>query len=307
MTRVSGIRAGVVCVVALAAAVPAQAVQQVGDARDSVEVAHMLATIRVAAERYADVNAAIAAGYRLVGEDMPNMGEHWINPRIAMRGELDPALPAALTYLPDGDGRMLTGVAFIAPQMPGRALPPPPIRGASWHFHAETIDEEAAGDAPAERGADDRHDGRNSNGNHGDREREVLDPRMAMLHVWLFVDNPDGLLSPDNWSLPYVRLGLPVPESVRPDAARALSLVSGGVDYYAGIAGRLSRMDAAEQAVVRLHLETCRLEVDMLLADGDATTLTGVGRLAELWRAAWAGIARDLDARHQATVIRVAG
>jgi hypothetical protein len=58
-------------------------------------------------------------------------------------------------------------------------------------------------------------------------------PRIAVLHAWLWLDNPAGLFATDNWALPWHRLGIAAPPgSDRPSpAGHAAALASGGKDY----------------------------------------------------------------------------
>ena len=37
--------------------------------------------------------------------------------------------------------------------------------------------------------------------------------RLSMVHVWLPLANPDGLLVQNNWAIPYLRAGMEPPES----------------------------------------------------------------------------------------------
>ena len=55
---------------------------------------------------------------------------------------------------------------------------------------------------------------------------------VSVLHTWVWIDNPAGVLEPNNWALPYVRLGLSRPKNATPEADRALSLASMGADFF---------------------------------------------------------------------------
>ncbi|MGH7627661.1 MAG: hypothetical protein ACREOJ_20390 [Gemmatimonadaceae bacterium] len=50
-----------------------------------------------------------------------------------------------------------------------------------------------------------------------------------MLHAWLWLPNPAGMFASDNWALPFVRAGVPVPLADPSAAARErLKSVAGG-------------------------------------------------------------------------------
>ena len=56
-------------------------------------------------------------------------------------------------------------------------------------------------------------------------------PRLAILHAWVWAPNPDGVFVTDNWTLPFVRLGLVLPNADDRNASRAASLVT-DAEYY---------------------------------------------------------------------------
>lgn len=193
----------------LAAPVAAQHTHDHGHppaALDSAHVAFLEAAER-ALEAFADPADALAAGFRPLGPDMPNMGQHWVHPGRAVGRPFDPAEPSMLTYLPvDGEQR-LTGAAWTIPVGPDETPPDFPWPGA-WHAHAGRLMDEAFGLVP-----------------HGVHDADR--PRLAMLHAWTGTANPDGPFAADNWALPFVRAGVPVPHHVPPDAGRAVALAAG--------------------------------------------------------------------------------
>jgi hypothetical protein len=100
---------------------------------DDPDVAATLDEIRAATAQYRDVDAAIADGYELADECVPNMGYH-ANNGIAETADLEPTEPNLLVYAPDGDGELelvaveygttaedadLFGVEFDPPGDPG--------------------------------------------------------------------------------------------------------------------------------------------------------------------------------------------
>ncbi len=178
----------------------------------------LLDSARHATDPFRDRNSAIAAGYRRLGMDFPSMGEHWVSPRLVVEGKFEIARPAMLTYVVVNDHPVLTGLVYAIPLSPGE--PPPRAFGASaiWHEHNGTVDEESV--LPA----------------HHAAPAAALGTRLAILHAWIGVLNPGGTFSAENWALPFVRLGLAVPDRFPPGAARALSLLSGARAYFTDLA-----------------------------------------------------------------------
>ncbi len=224
-----------------------------------------IADVRAATLAYRSIGAAIAAGYRAMGPAMPNMGEHWVNPAIAVRRQIEPERPAVLTYLRVDGVPTLTGVAYIAPVPPGAPVPPAPAPGMGWHFHSGDLAAEAFGSMD--------HDGGEG-------------PRMAMAHAWIWQPNPAGLFAPDNWALPYLAAGLPVPEHPDPAAARAVSLLGGGTSFYSAAVRHAAGPGGYGQAVDGLLAEAAG-RVAALSSGPDDTE----SELAALWRALWRAVA----------------
>ena len=178
---------------------------------DSVQVA-FLADATHALAAFADPADALAAGFRPLGPDMPHMGQHWVHPGRAVGRAFDAAEPSMLTYLPVDGRQVLTGAAWTIPIRAGEAPPDFPWPGA-WHAHAGRLMDEAFGLVP-----------------HGVREADR--PRLAMLHAWTGIENPDGVFTADNWALPFARAGVPVPHHVTPEAGRAVALAAGYLPFY---------------------------------------------------------------------------
>lgn len=180
--------------------------------------AEFVSRVRAATARYQDQAAAIADGYRRVGPDFPSMGEHWISVPLIVGGTVDPDHPPILEYATLEGRPTLVGVAYtqlVRSGLPDAALP---ARPTDWHYHAGTVNEESFILGHAEAG-------------HGHAAPEG--PRIAVLHAWVWVENPAGLFATDNWALPYRRLGLPVPATAGPaPASLAMALAAGGEGYF---------------------------------------------------------------------------
>jgi hypothetical protein len=232
---------------------------------------------REATRRYHDRAAAIADGFRLLGPDFPAMGEHWVQPGRMVEGRLDVTRPQALSYAVIDGRPVLMGVIYAKPLLPGEALPAFPAPGLPWHDHGGAIDEESvllhhtpsAGEGAA-------------------------GVRLTMLHAWIWVDNPDGVFSADNWALPFIRVGLAVPERVPHDAARMLSLLSGGDRYFRMLVRALARPTPQEESAVGAHIADGRAWLAAWLPDATRDAALDAASLDELearWRALWQDIA----------------
>ncbi len=240
-------------------------------AQDSV-VAAFVEEARAATAKYRDLNTAIGAGYRLVGPDFPGMGEHWVHTRRVVQRTLSVARPAVLSYLRIEGEPVLTGVAYAQPVQQGEE-PPPFILPGLWHYHAGSIDEETLLLNPQSM-------------HHGS---DAL-PRLAMFHAWIWVDNPDGLFAQDNWALPFLRLGLPVPEAVPPQAGKALFLLTDGVVYYAQLVDVAGSPDEADRAAVEAVLVQYRARVQTRYAAMQAAGVVTEQDLEDLvacWHELW--------------------
>lgn len=221
-----------------------------------------VATARTGTAAYRDVDAARAAGYRPVGPDFPGMGQHWVHPALILRDTLDPSAPPILEYAAIAGRPTLVGVAYA--KLVRDATPPTglPVPATAWHFHQGTVEEESFLRS---------HAGLHVAAGH-DRE-----PRIAVLHAWIWLDNPDGLLATDNWALPYARLGYrpPAGAAVSQNAARALALASGegGRHYVEALLRAVGRPSPAEEQTLARLVDRHQAAARALLP-GDAHALT---------------------------------
>ncbi len=266
------------CLAAPCAAWAQSAMHHAHQAAAEAEIAEFLAHGRAATARYRDRSVAIADGYRLLGPDFPAMGEHWINPGLLLDGRFDAAQPAVLSYA-TFDGRpTLLGVAYAFPLGPGEA--PPPFPGHGWHDHVGSIDEESVLLNHIVSG-------------HGHQPGV----RVAMLHAWLWLENPAGVFESDNWALPFTRLGLEVPAAFPTGAAKALSLASGSDLYYLMLLRALAQPTTAEETAAQELLTRYRGLVEAWLsARPSPQSLLSAAELAEvstLWTELW----RQIDSR----------
>jgi hypothetical protein len=246
--------------------------QTPGSSGTSGDAEAFLEGARAAAERFHDRAEAIRRGYRRLGPDFPGMGEHWIHPGILVRGVLDPEAPGVLCFV-ERDGRAhLVGLAYAVPLGPHDDPPERPFGREVWHDHVGAVDEEVLLlDHPS------THEG----GAHGHR--------LAMVHVWMPLENPDGVLAQNNWALPWWRVGLEAPEAPSPEAARGVSLARSGRDYYAELLRRAAPLSLPEEAavdeVIRRHADRADRAVDAALAAGGRVDRPA--GFADIWTGFW--------------------
>ena len=154
-----------------------------------ISISPELARARAATARYAtDLDAAKAAGYRIITPMMPDMGYHFMNP--AVQG-FDIEKPPILVYERSGDGWQLGALEWVFPKKPDDAAastarptarsPPPATTttARSWRRRR------AVGLRPRRA----RRPVRASSS--GTRD-------LVTMHVWLWYPNPDGLFSSTN-------------------------------------------------------------------------------------------------------------
>ena len=241
----------------------------------AAQSADFIARARAGTAGYRDVEVARAAGFRPVGPDFPGMGRHWVHPALILRDTLDPAAPPILEYAEVAGRPTLVGVAY-AKLVRGGTLPPLlgvlPVPPAAWHFHQGTVEEESflrshAGVQHALPG----------------QERA---PRIAVLHAWIWLENPDGLLATDNWALPYARLGYRMPPGASRDAARALALAAGdgGRTYVEALLRAVGRPNAVEGQALALLVAKHQTAARAILP-GDPADAPPLEALAQCWSA----------------------
>jgi len=233
-------------------------------------LAGFVAQARAGTARYRDPEIARAAGYRPVGPDFPGMGRHWVHPALILRDSLEPAEPPILEYAEISGRLTLVGVAYARLLRDGPPPPELPVPVTAWHFHQGTVEEESFLRS------------------HANVAHVGPGPKIAVLHAWIWLDNPDGVLATDNWALPYMRLGYRAPMVAPRDAARALALA-------AGDAGR-AYVEALLRAVGRPSADEARLLNALVLrhqaaARGLLPATPGgpvpVVELAQCWSALW--------------------
>jgi hypothetical protein len=224
--------------------------------------------------KYRDQAEAILDGFRPIGGDFPAMGEHWIQVARVFDGRFDPASPEILSYARVDGEPVLLGVAYAVPLLTGESPPDWPVGADAWHDHYGSLGEETFSPVSHMR-------------------PPTGGPRIAMLHAWLWAENPDGLFAADNWAIPYLKLGLE-PDPVSVGAARALSLLSGGDAFFQGMIEESAPPDQAERDRFRDLLARTRTRAAQLVGTDSGSRLPAatVDQLARLW----AGLAKEIPA-----------
>lgn len=225
-----------------------------------------------AVARYADRRAAAADGYHRIGPDFPGMGEHWLHPATLLSGQVSAEQPTILIYATVAGAPALLGLGFVATTDAAHPTPDLPGWPNAWHEHSGLLSDES-GVAPG--------------------NSTVGDTHVWVLHVWTTLPNADGRFAPDNWALPFVRAGLAAPARVNADAARAVSLVSGGDRYIRDVlTDAVVRTTAnavpVDSVIVYATERIARVVRDMrAMHETDGPALTS---LATQWRALLRGL-----------------
>lgn len=233
-------------------------------------------TARAATEKYKDRLVAIADGYRKIGTDFPAMGEHWINIGLLFDGKFEAAHPEVLTYVTVSGKPQLLGVAYILPLLPGESPPDAPVAKEKWHDHFRTIEDET--ELP-------RHDHAMSMDND--------QPRMAMLHAWIWLENPNGAFAPDNWAVPWFRSGIKPPANSPDTAGKALSLAVGGTEYFSASISASVRLTRSEQEKIDAAFDRAHAAVETLRERAEVESLSAV------WARLWKEIDASVDPKNR--------
>ena len=153
----------------------------------SADVVAKLSVARLATAKYAmDLDRAKADGYVIITQMIPNMGYHFLNPKIE---GFDVTKPPILVYVRKGDAWQLVAIEWVWPKKPGAA----PLRGARYgsffaacHYKDGSFIEAATqtkcGKANAKTGA----------------EFNFWHPPLVTFHIWIWYPNPNGVFAEFN-------------------------------------------------------------------------------------------------------------
>lgn len=247
-----------------------------------------LEAVRAATARYRDHRNAQADGYRRFGREGALMGEHWYRPDLVRR-PLDLGRPSTLQYAVVGGERVLVGVAYTLYQRPGEPLPAGFAGDADrWHVHdVVRIARMLTEGRPVLRWASER---RIRAGKAGAGDGRT---RLAMVHAWVWLDNPQGVFAQEHTALPYLRAGLPASwaESGGADAAWGVALLDAATcGQETRRVEMLARPGRDVEREVRRACETAAEEVRRERAAG-----AGRERLNAVAARAWTGFVRARD------------
>jgi hypothetical protein len=222
-----------------------------------------------ATARFQDKATAIGEGYRQIGPDFPTLGQHWVNMSILFTGLFDPARPSVLAYADIGGKPTLVKVAYALPIGATETVPDFPWAAGAWQYLDGNV---AEAGLPS--------DGTSAGATAGGL-------RVAVLHAWIWLENPLGALAMHNWALPFRRLDLTSPSATNPAAAHALGLVTGGASYYRKVLLALGQPSATEVAEIDELIEDHRRKVDdwlSLHASSASLSANDVAPLAAIWQ-----------------------
>ena len=157
------------------------------------QLVEQLDTVRDATAKYTDIAVALEEGYLQTTEDVPNMGAHFIHPVRALDGLFNPAEPEILMYTGDQKtGWRLVGTSFVLPREQVGDDHPQAFIGQldNWHVHYSlcTGPNSISRSTTAEMCAE---------------ENGVWLPSYGwMIHAWVWEENPMGVFSMWNPSVP---------------------------------------------------------------------------------------------------------
>jgi hypothetical protein len=208
--------------------------------------------------RFADRGVAVADGYRRVGADFPGMGEHWVNVPMLLQNRIDPARPTLLTYADIAGRPTLLGIGFVIVTRGDTTPTSVPGWPTEWHEHSGLLSEESGAVIGTPRRDSPTH--------------------VWIMHVWTRLQNPAGQLTADNWSLPFVRVGVVAPSSVDADVGRAASLTTGGDEFLRDALTDAGLRTPANAGVVDSAISAAKVRASAkLLPNADA------GALRDVW------------------------
>jgi hypothetical protein len=147
-------------------------------------LASQLAAGRLATAKYAtDLARAKADGYGIITRDIPDMGWHFLNPKVA---GFDIRRPPILVYAKRASRWQLVAFEWVFPKKPAKVPLPGATYGsfgAACHFKDGTFVFTASQDRCA------------SSSPQTGAAFNFWHPDLVTLHVWLWYPNPSGLFS----------------------------------------------------------------------------------------------------------------
>ena len=169
-------------------------------------------------DRFKDSNVATAEGYvHYDGYDTFSMGEHWNNKEVYESGVCDRSRPSHLQYLVVEGKRTLIGTGYVCnPEVYESEKNKMFDKSIVWHIHGpawwllpngSTEDYRDLADSLPNKVA--TIDWQTICRNEGGIPAEQ---NIRMLHTWNWIPAPEGKFAHENISIPFIRVGLPVPD-----------------------------------------------------------------------------------------------
>jgi len=146
-----------------------------------------LAQARVATARYAmDLARAKADGYSIITPMIPNMGYHFLNPKIE---GFDITKPPILVYVRKGEDWQLAAIEWVWPKKPAAA----PLKGATYGSFGAACHYKDGSFLPSysEATCVKTHPKTGA-------EFSFWHPPLVTFHVWLWYPNPNGVFGEYN-------------------------------------------------------------------------------------------------------------
>jgi len=151
------------------------------------DVVSKLSKARLATAKYAmDLERAKADGYTIITQMIPNMGYHFLNPKIE---GFDVTKPPILVYVRKSDDWQLVAIEWVFPKKPAA----PPLKGATYGSFGAACHYKDGSFIPAYAQATcpKSHPTTGS-------EFAFWHPPLVTLHVWVWYPNPSGVFGEYN-------------------------------------------------------------------------------------------------------------
>jgi len=151
------------------------------------EVINKLSAARLATAKYStDLARAKADGYTIITPMIPNMGYHFLNPKI---DGFDVTKPPILVYVRKGEDWQLAAIEWVFPKKPAAA----PLKGATYGSFGAACHYKDGSFLPAYAEA-------TCVKSHPKTGAEFAfwHPPLVTFHVWLWYPNPNGVFGEYN-------------------------------------------------------------------------------------------------------------
>ena len=146
-----------------------------------------LAAARAATAKYAgNLSLAKRDGYQIITKMIPNMGYHYLNPKV--KG-FDPRKPAILVYEHKGSSWQLAALEWVYTAKPAKA----PFPGAKYGSFGAGCHYADGSFVPA-----DAQDACPQTAPGSGAKFGFWHPLLITLHVWIWYPNPNGLFASTN-------------------------------------------------------------------------------------------------------------